>query len=184
MRRQLIAVSCLALLAACGPKTTEKTPDANPSATILTPANEAAAPDFVAKAVLSDMFELEAAKIAEARAVNPGVKAFAKMMTEAHTKSSAALKAAIAASGQTLSPPTALTEDQRNKLDTLAKADKGDFDESYMDGQISAHQEALDLLTRYANDGDAGPLKTFAVETKDIVQAHLSSAQSLETRLK
>src|SRR5688572_5063890 len=63
------------------------TPDANPAATIPTPANEAAAPDFVAKAAASDMFEIAAAEVAQKRATDAKVKAFAAMMVKDHTKS-------------------------------------------------------------------------------------------------
>jgi putative membrane protein len=186
MRRSLIALSALSLLAACGPKPEgkETTPDANPSATILTPANEASTPEFVEKATLADMFEIEAAKIALDRSTNAEVKAFAKMMSDAHTKTSADLKAAIAASGQSLTPPTALNEDLNGKLAALKQVDVKDFDEAYMDGQISTHQDTLNRMTRYAIDGGFGPIKTFAVDTKDGVQAHLDSAQSVERGLK
>lgn len=189
MRRPLIAlsaISALALLAACGqkPEGKDKSPDANPSATVLTPANETAAPTFVEQAAMGDMYEIEAAKIAAARSANPDVKAFAAMMTEAHAKTSAALKAAIAASGQAIAPPAALNADMQAKLDKLNKADAKDFNEDYAESQVEAHQTMLNLMSRYANDGAFGPLKTFAVETMGGVQAHLDSAKSLESKLK
>jgi putative membrane protein len=183
MRRPLIALSVLSLLAACGPKPEgkEKSPDANPSATVLTPANETAAPTFVEQAAMGDMFEIEAAKIAQARSANPEVKAFAAMMTDAHAKTTAALKTAAALGGVAL--PAAMSDDQQKKLDDLSKAEAKDFDKAYVDGQIDAHQTMLNLMSRYANDGAFGPLKTLAVETMGGVQAHLDSAKSLKTKL-
>ncbi len=183
MRRPLIALSCLALLAACGPKPEgkEKSPDANPSATVLTPANETAAPTFVAQAAMGDMYEIEAAKIALARSANSDVKAFAAMMTEAHSKSSAALKAAAGLTGVPL--PAAVSAEQQAKLDELGKEDAKDFDGEYVESQIDAHQTMLNLMSRYANDGAFGPLKTLAVDTMGAVQAHLDSAKSLKSKL-
>ena len=183
MRRSLIALSALSLLAACGPKPEgkEKSPDANPSATVITPANETAAPTFVSQAAQGDMFEIEAAKIAAARSANPDVKAFAAMMTEAHTKSSAALKTAAALGGVTL--PAAVSPEQQAKLDKLNKEEAKAFDEEYVEGQIDAHQTMLNLMSRYANDGAFGPLKTLAVDTMGGVQAHLDSAKSLKSKL-
>ena len=115
------AVAALSL-AACGQKADETkgaatpaeqaaTPDANPAATVPTPADETKADVFAAKAADSDMFEIEAAKLAAKRSTNPEIKKFAAAMEKAHTATSAELKTAIAASGATITLPTALSED-------------------------------------------------------------------------
>lgn len=194
-RHLLIAgVTVAALsLAACGQKTETKgaatpaeqaaVPAANPAATIITPADEAAAPDFVAKAGASDMFEVEAAKVAEKRSTNPEVKKFAAEMITAHTKSTAALKKAIADSGQTaLAPPAALPADLQGKLDDLTKADN--FDVAYLDNQVDAHQSALNLMQRYAQDGDVPAIKAFAAATAPVVQQHYDHAKTLRDAVK
>lgn len=184
------AVAALSL-AACGQNETKgaatpaeqaATPDANPAATIPTPSNEAAAPDFVAKAAASDMFEVEAAKIAQKRSQNAEVKKFAGEMITAHTKSTADLKKAIADSGQTLTLPTALPSDLQGKLDDLNKADS--FDKAYMDNQVDAHQAALDLMQRYAQDGDVPAIKAFAAATGPVVQQHYDHAKTIRDALK
>jgi putative membrane protein len=185
------AVAALSL-AACGQKTETKgaatpaeqaaTPDANPAATIPTPSNEAAAPDFVAKAAASDMFEVEAAKIAQKRSQNAEVKKFAGEMITAHTKSTADLKKAIADSGQTLTLPATLPSDLQGKLDDLNKADN--FDKAYMENQVDAHQAALDLLQRYAQDGDVPAIKAFAAATAPVVQQHYDHAKTIRDALK
>ena len=186
-----VAVAALSL-AACGQKTETKgaatpaeqaaTPDANPAATVITPSNEAAAPDFVAKAAASDMFEVEAAKLAQTKAKNPGVKKFADEMVTAHTKSTADLKKAIADSGQTLALPTALPKDLQDKLSDLGKAEN--FDKAYMDSQVDAHQAALDVLQRYAQDGDVPVIKAFAAATAPTVQQHLEKARVVRDAVK
>lgn len=159
-------------------------PDANPSATIPTPANEAAAPDFVAKAAASDMFEVSAAQVALKKSTNAQVKEFAQMMVKDHTKSTADLKAAIAQSGQAITPPAALPADLQAKLDDLSKASAADFDKAYMDNQVDAHQAALDLLQRYAQDGDVPAIKSFAQTTVTVVQGHYDHAKTLRDSLK
>ena len=186
-----VAVAALSL-AACGQKTETKgaatpaeqaaTPDANPAATVVTPSNEAAAPDFVAKAGASDMFEVDAAKLAQTKAKNPGVKKFADEMVTAHTKSTADLKKAIADSGQTLALPTALPKDLQDKLSDLGKAEN--FDKAYMDNQVDAHQAALDVLQRYAQDGDVAQIKAFAAATAPAVQQHHDHAKAIRDALK
>ncbi len=190
-----VAVAALNL-AACGQKTddtarvdTEATepvqqPSANPTATIPTPSDEAAAPDFVAKAGAGDMFEIETSRLALKRSTNPQVKKFAQSMIDAHTKTTAELKKAIAASGRTLSPPAVLPDDLRGKVDDLGKVDAKDFDRKYMDAQADGHQAALDLFQRYANDGDVAEIKAFATATAPTIQEHLNMAKSLRDTLK
>jgi len=178
-------------LAACGPKADETkgaatpseqaaTPDANPAATVPTPADETKADVFAAKAADSDMFEVEAAKLAAKRSTNAEVKKFAVMMEKAHGKSTESLKAAIAASGATITLPMALSADAQGKLDDLTKADDKDFDKKYADSQVDAHQAALNLLQRYAQDGDTPAIKAFAAATAPTVQEHLNQAEGLK----
>jgi len=195
-RKLLIVGAAFAALslAACGQKEETKgaatpaeqaaTPDANPAATVPTPSDEAKAPDFAAKAASSDQFEIEAAKVALKRSTNVQVKKFAQDMIDAHTATSAGLKAAIAASGVSITLPTALPSDLQDKLDDLNKADAKDFDKTYADDQVDAHQAALNLLQRYAQDGDVAAIKTFAAETAPKVQEHLNHAEGLKNGLK
>lgn len=154
------------------------------SATVATPSNEAAAPDFVAKAAASDMFEIEAGKVAEKRSTNPQVKEFAAMMIKDHTKSTEALKSAIKDSGQALTLPAALPSDKQDALDDVVKADAKDFDRKYMESQVDAHQAALNVLQRYAQDGDVAQIKTFAAATAPKVQQHYDRAKAIRDALK
>lgn len=191
-RHVLIGAAAIAALslAACGKPTDTKgaatpaeqaaTPDANPAATVPTPANESKAVDFVPKAAASDMFEVQAAKIAQKRSSSADIKKFAGEMVAAHTKSTAGLKKAIADSGQTLAPPAALPSDLQGKLDDLNKADAKDFDKEYAETMVDAHQNALDLMQRYAQDGDAPAIKAFAADTAPVVQQHLDMAKGLQ----
>jgi putative membrane protein len=194
-RHLLIAGAAIAALslAACGQKTETKgaatpmeqaaTPDANPAATIATPADEAAAPVFVEKASASDLFEIEAAKLAQATSKNAEVKKFAADMIAAHTKSTAALKKAIADAGQTtLAGVTALPADLQAKLDELKTA--ANFDKAYLENQVDAHQSALNLMQRYAQDGDVPAIKAFAAATAPVVQQHYDHAKTLRDAVK
>lgn len=197
MHRQLLVTMTAAVAlsaAACSPKNQTEgaatpaeqaaTPSANPAATIPTPADETSAPVFVGKAAASDMFEIQAARLAEQRAKAPAVKAFAATMIKDHTKSTDDLKAAITASGQSLMLPTALSQDQQDALDDLNKASPDDFDKKYMGQQVDAHQDALNLLQRYAQDGDVAQIRSFAAATAPIVQQHLDKAKAVRDALK
>ena len=60
------------------------------------------------------------------------------------------------------------------------KADDKDFDKKYADSQVDAHQAALNLLQRYAQDGDTAAIKAFAAATAPAVQEHLNMAEGLK----
>lgn len=177
-------------LAACGEKTETKgaatpaeqamTPDANPAATVPTVADETKAEVFAAQAAANDLFATEAAKLAVKRSTNAQVKAFAKAMETAHAQSGVALAAAIKASGLAIALPTVLPDNLNAKLEDLAKADNKDFDKAYADSQVDAHQASLNLLQRYAQDGDTAAIKAFAAATAPVVQEHLNRAEGLK----
>ena len=192
-RHLLIAGAAIAALslAACGQAADDNatapaesvTPDANPAATLPTPADEASAPDFVRLAAESDMFEIQSSQMAAERAQNADVKAFARMMIEAHNKSTADLKAALQASGQAITPPTQPSEEVAEDLNELREVEAGDFDKEYIDAQVDAHQSALNLMQRYAGDGDVPELQAFAAATAPVIQQHLDQAKALQEKL-
>jgi len=160
------------------------TPDAHPANTVPSPANEAKATDFVPAAAASDMFEVQAGKLAQKTSKNPEVKKFAAEMIKAHTQSTADLKAALASSGQSITPPAALPSDLQGKLDDLAKADPKDFDSKYADDMVGAHQDTLNVMQRYAQDGDVPAIKDFAAKTAPVVEQHLQMAKGLKDGMK
>jgi putative membrane protein len=137
---------------------------------------------FVSNASQSDMYEIQAAQIAEQRSKNKDIKAFAKMMVKDHTKSTDLMKPLIAAAGQT---PAAKLDDRRQGfIDHLNKASDADFDKTYVDQQVAAHKEALDLLQGYAKDGSDAGLKGGAAKIVPTVQMHLDKIKGIQASLK
>jgi putative membrane protein len=135
--------------------------------------------DFVTAAAVSDMYEVEAAKIAEQRSRDPQVKAFARKMISAHTQTTDELKATLTKISATATPPSALDDRRQGMIDELRGAKDADFDNRYMAQQVDAHNEALTLMDRYAKDGDTPAVKSFAAKTKTAVQQHLDMANKL-----
>src|ERR1700748_396622 len=70
---------------------------------------------FVEAAAVSDMYEVEAGKIAEKRARNAKVRDFATKMVAAHTETTAKLKSILASLGPNVTPvaPPAHLDDRR-----------------------------------------------------------------------
>jgi putative membrane protein len=136
---------------------------------------------FVSNAAQSDMYEIQAAKIAEQKAKDPEVKAFARKMITDHTKLSNEMKPLIAKAGQT--PPADLDQRRKGFLDNLKATPAADFDKSYIDQQVAAHDEALTLMQGYAKDGSDPGLKAAAGKAAPIVQAHDDMANKIQGKL-
>lgn len=190
------AVAASLSMAACSKATADKT-QADAAAAVNTAQDAAAGPvgqmsaqtigshdtpSFVANAAMSDMYEVEAGKLAQVRGMAADVKAFGKMMADGHTATTAEMKPLAAAAGQT--PPAALDERRKGLLDNLKAAGPADFDRVYVDQQVAAHEEALTLLSGYAANGDDAGLKAFAAKTAPAVQMHLDKANGMKTAMK
>ena len=138
---------------------------------------------FVTGAATSDMYEVAAAKIAAHKSTNPEVKAFATHMVHDHTASTAALKT-ILAGGVTATPPGAMDKRRDGLINNLNAAAPADFDKTYMDQQVAAHNEALTLFKGFADHGDNDALKAFAAKTAPTIQAHLDMANQIDGAMK
>jgi putative membrane protein len=140
-------------------------------------------PDFVDTAGTANLFEIDEANLALKRSSNAQVRDFASMMIAAHTKSAAALLAAVEASGQTIEVPSALRDAPQTKLAALAQTAAGGFDKAYMADQVAAHESALIALQAYGRRGDVAGLKKFATDTIPAVEDHLARAKALQASL-
>jgi len=137
------------------------------------------AAEFVKAAAMGDMYEIEAGKIAVARAKRADVKAFGQMMVDMHSKTSSDLKAALKDNNIDIAPPTALDDRRLGMLQNLRAAGDADFDAAYLHQQLAAHLEALTLHGGYADHGDNPVLKAAAAKTKPVVQTHIDEVRKI-----
>lgn len=133
--------------------------------------NDAAS--FVMAAAQGDMYEVAASKMAATQAASADVKKFAAMMVEAHTATTAGLKAAIAKGNVSVTPPPSPDADHQALLDALKGKSGADFDTAYLAQQREAHAKALATMQDYSANGDNAALKAFAADTAPKVQSHL-----------
>jgi putative membrane protein len=138
--------------------------------------------DFIKEAAISDMLEIDAAKIAEQKG-NATEKTFAAQMITDHTKTSTELKAMVSGAMKAVIP-TALDDSSQKKLDKLNKTKPEDFASEYDPMQVSAHEDAVSLFERYAKGGDDPKLKDWAGKTLPTLQHHLEMAQNMNKNRK
>lgn len=133
---------------------------------------------FVTNAAISDMYEIEAGKIAQQKGQSADVKAFGKMMVADHTAMSNAMKPLVQTAGKTL--PTGLDERRKGMIDNLNAASPAEFDQTYLSQQEAAHNEALTLMQGYAENGDDAGLKGAASQAVPKIQAHLEQVRRMQ----
>ncbi len=136
-------------------------------------------PDFVMQASASDMFEIESSKLALQHG-DDATKKFAQQMITDHEKSTAELKALISSGKVKGTPVTALPEDFKEDMDELAKLKGAEFTEEYHDAQVEAHEDAVDLFTRYSKEGDNPELKAWAGKMLPALEHHYKMAQDMD----
>ncbi len=141
-----------------------------------------AAPAFVRAAAASDLYEMEASRLAEQRAQNPEVKRYAERMLRDHGKTTGELKAMVpqlqGVSAQQIS--TRLDQQHQALLQQLQGAQGAEFDRAFAQQQVQSHQAAVDLFRAYAQGGDDEQLKRWASQTLPSLEEHLREAQQLQ----
>lgn len=136
---------------------------------------------FVTAAAMGDMYELQAAKMAETKATSAEIKTFAKKMVADHTKTSTELKAIVGKGGMTGMIPTALDQRRQGLIDNLNSSKDGhEFDKRYVNQQVAAHREMETLMKGFGEHGDNPALKAFAAKTAGPVAMHLEMAKKLD----
>ena len=189
----LAAVAVAALMAACSqPETKQTTEDAGAAVNAAQDATSTAVGQtsaavlgantvggFVGSLAVSDMYELEAAKIAAAKSTNADIKALAAMITKDHTASSAKLKALAPTAAPTVAIPTALDERRQGLIDNLNAATPADFNKVFLTQQAAAHDEALTLLNGFSDNTEAPTLAALATEIVPKVTMHRDRAKAL-----
>jgi len=134
--------------------------------------------EFVNKAAVSNMFEIDSSKVALERAKSQEVKTFAQQMIDDHTKAGEELKQTVSKIG---SGPVPETLDAGHKADLSALSNKSgaDFDRAYSLAQRKAHDDAVTLFSAFADSGAQADLKAFAAKTLPTLKMHQEHAKAL-----
>jgi putative membrane protein len=137
---------------------------------------------FVEKAAIGDMFEIQSSKLALDKSDAKELDDFARHIVDDHTKSSEKLKS-IVGNVQGLQIPQQLDSKHRDMLGQLQNASGQQFHQLYRKQQIDAHQEAVQLFETYSKKGQNKELQEFASSTLPTLKEHLEKAQGLPERM-
>ena len=135
---------------------------------------------FIKHAVVANLYEIEAAKIALQRARREDVQEAARMMLADHEKMGSELGSFIGAGNSPQMPPKELDTVHQTLIDHLNGAADEDFDKRYIAQQKIAHTEAITLFKTYHTTSRDEGLKNLAALALPVLEQHMQMVQRLE----
>ncbi|HEY0083239.1 MAG TPA: DUF4142 domain-containing protein [Pyrinomonadaceae bacterium] len=134
--------------------------------------------EFMMRAVMSGVKEVELSRLAATRATREDLREFAQRMVEEHTAKNAELMQLAAAKGLTLSgtPDTQL----RSMLTRLGALSSAEFDRAYLkEAGVKEHRNAVKLFERASTRAVDADVRSFAAATLPAIRMHLSMAETM-----
>jgi putative membrane protein len=203
-RHCIIALSAATLLVACKAKENASTDTSTAAGAVATgsdsanrarmdSANKANASannnwtdgQILAFASAANKGEIAEGKLAETKATNPKVKAFARLMVADHTtllnEGNSFAKKNNITPDSTKSDVQDLQKDAQSELQDLnSKAKGADWDKDFVDKEIDGHKKVLDKLQQAQNSTQNAQLKEMLTKATQKVEQHLQKAQALK----
>jgi putative membrane protein len=134
---------------------------------------------FVLTVGSANKFEILEGELALARASDPKLKEFARVMVKDHMAAMQELQAAAKAANIVLPPNIALDAMHQAKLNAMQNRKGADFDQAYRTDQVQVHQQTIALLDTYATTGGNPALKAWAAKTLPLVRKHFEHLQGM-----
>jgi putative membrane protein len=174
MNRSLILVA--ALLCATG-----STSMAQDTATRAQ--SSASAKEFVEKAGMSGLAEVEMGELGAQKATNSQVKAFAKRIVADHTKANQEL--VTATKGKGMQVPSSRTDMHKATVEKFQQQEAGkNFDRAFMEQMVEDHKADVELFETAADDEKLDlDLRGYAKSTLPTLRDHLKQAQAIQSKL-
>ena len=192
-----LALMLLAMIA-CSKESTDGVPDTDTTATTASTATtdttatgltggtvstvEPADKEFVSKAGMAGLAEVQMGNLALQKAQNAGVKAFAQRMVTDHTKANEELQQLATTKGLTL--PTELAAEHKAGFDHLSSLSGAEFDKAYMQHMVADHEKAVADFQTAANGAVDADIKGYASKNLPVLQEHHKLAQETSGKLK
>jgi putative membrane protein len=127
-----------------------------------------------------------AGSLASTKATNPQVKQFARLMMAEHHALRKEGQGLAKKLGITPEPPGSdpVTPLAEKEMEALKSTQKGaEFDRTYIQQEIAAHQAVLDLAEQSRDAADNAELKGLIEKARPVIEKHLKQAQDIEKSL-
>jgi putative membrane protein len=150
------------------PHTSGATP---PSASVSTP-------EFVNKAILRHMFNVQAARLAEQKG-DPREGNFAPEVILDRTKANDDLKMMVNTGKVKANIATALDSEHQQKLAELQNLWGSSFDKAYSRDPLQGDRNEISMFEHYAQNGENAALRQWAAKMLPELKSHLIYAEML-----
>jgi putative membrane protein len=137
--------------------------------------------EFMKKAAVGAMLEIQLGQLAQKKAQNPEVQQFGQRMVREHQKAAKNLKQMAKNLGVQL--PTSLPEQRKALKDALAELDPEDFDGQYMWNMVAVHTVAVNLFENEIEQGQHPKVVQMANRVLPTLKDHRSRAVDLWNEL-
>lgn len=201
MFRRTAGAIALALLAACGAEDRTGQPETDTTATTgqsvqeTSPASatttatsggtlSAMSPEdkeFVAKAGMGGLFEVQSGNLALQKGSSADVKSFAQRMVTDHGKANAELAQLATTKGVAL--PTELDGPEQAAYEHLSTLSGAEFDKAYMQHMVEDHDKAVADFDKASTSAADPDLKAWAGKTLPVLREHQTMAKDLAGRM-
>jgi putative membrane protein len=137
--------------------------------------------EFVSKAGMGGLAEVQMGNLALQKASNAGVKAFAQRMVTDHSKANAEL--AQLASTKGLALATELGGEHKDAYDHLNSLSGADFDKAYMKHMVEDHEKDVAEFDKASTSATDADVKGWAGKTLPTLKEHLEQAKSTASKV-
>ena len=138
--------------------------------------------EFIARAGMGGLAEVQMGNLGTTKASNAAVKAFAQRMVTDHSKANEELKALATAKGVGL--PTELDSEHKGALDHLSSLNGAEFDKAYMEHMVQDHEKDVSEFEKASTSAQDAEIKGWAGTTLPTLQDHLKQAKEVAGKLK
>jgi putative membrane protein len=134
--------------------------------------------DFMTKAAMAGMNEVQLGQLAAKQGSSDAVRQFGQQMVTDHTAANEKLVQLASTKGVTL--PTSLDSGAQEKMTKLQALTGPAFDQQYAkEAGVNEHEKAVKLYQTQATSGKDTDVRAYASDTLPTIQGHLSMARSL-----
>jgi putative membrane protein len=145
-------------------------------------------PQIAAIVVAANQVDIDAGKLAESKAADKEVKAFAKRMVTDHTgvnKQAVALVTKLKVKPEENDTSRSLKSSGDETLKKLKGLKGAEFDKAYVDNEVAYHQTVLDAVDKtLIPSAQNAELKDLLVKVRPAFVAHLDHAKHIQSSLK
>ncbi len=134
--------------------------------------------DFVQKAAMGNMAEVQAGHLAEQRGATPAVREFGRWMVTDHTMAENMLQPV--ADAQHVDLPTQVDPASKDMMTKLQGLHGAAFDRAYINGMVQDHTQDVADFQKEAQSGSDAQVKDYASKVLPVIQAHLDEAKDLQ----